>query len=181
MISPIGDVVVLAVHAQNVALDGVAAVVQQHDDWLLFLPQNRRQFLGGQLERPVPDEQQVARIRIRHLAAQQSWQGITNRAPNSTVDVAHILRHALRSQTNIGGSGLRNHRVTRANELANLRPQARLRQLGTGADLKWLRQYCLRVHAAGLLGCSVSRAVSGALSRAVSGGVSARASPVGSR
>ena len=115
----------------------------------------------------------MASIRIRHLATQQSWQGITNRAPNSTVDVANILRHALRAQTNIGSSGLRNNRVTRANELAHLWPQACLRQLGTGADLKRLRQYCLRVHAVGLLGCTVPRAVSG--------GVSARASPVGSR
>jgi hypothetical protein len=46
---PIGNVIVLPVHASDELLDGVSAVVQHEDDRGQLVSDHRRQFLGGEL------------------------------------------------------------------------------------------------------------------------------------
>src|SRR5262245_17052682 len=80
-IGPVRDVVVRLILAEITAFDRVSAVVDQEDDRLVVVSQNRREFLCRDLERAVAHEQKVTAFGRCREGTQQRSDGVADRPP----------------------------------------------------------------------------------------------------
>ena len=115
-IVPGADIVVRRVLAKNITFDGVTIIVNQEDNRLLIVAQQGGNFLSGQLERTVANEQQMPAIRCGHHGPQQRRQGIANRAPDRLIDHLNTVRHTHAANRRARGAILHHNYVIGANK-----------------------------------------------------------------